>query len=152
MTRREPIMDNLNRAPITARVLCIDDDAAITEGMRIRLRAQGYEVLTAGNGDDGMKLAIEAQPDVIITDMWMPQTGGEYLVECLLGRTDTCDIPIIVLTGRRDPELERFMLTLGARHYLCKPPRPDSLLSALADCLQRQPAPDRTLALALPEA
>jgi DNA-binding response OmpR family regulator len=128
-------MDILTQNPVQARLLCIDDDPAITEGLRIRLRSSGYEVITAHDGEEGMLRAVEDQPDAIITDMRMPKADGEYLVDCLMGSTETCDIPIIVLTGRREPALQRYMLTLGVRYYLQKPPRPESLLAAISACL-----------------
>jgi CheY-like chemotaxis protein len=60
-------------------------------------------------------------PDVIITDMRMPQGSGDYVIECLKRNQATRDIPIIVLTGRRDPVLQRYLCSLGVAQYLIKP-------------------------------
>lgn len=118
------------------RILCIDDDPAITTTLGLRLGQYGIDVLTAYFGTQGIWLATTEYPDLIITDMQMPSGGGEYVVECLKRRSDTHDIPVIVLTGRRDPALQHSMLTLGVAHYFQKPLRHDRLVAKLSDYIQ----------------
>ena len=102
-------------------VLCIDDDPQIVDTLGLRLRPYQVEVLTACHGMHGFWQAMTRQPDLIITDVRMPQGSGEYLVQCLRRNTDTRSIPVIVLTGQRDPELQRSMRQLGAQEFATKP-------------------------------
>ena len=69
----------------------------------------------------GYWLAVTEKPDVIITDLRMPQGEGEYVVECLKRNSDTSHIPIIVLTGIHEPGLEQRLLELGVEHTFSKP-------------------------------
>jgi DNA-binding response OmpR family regulator len=102
-------------------LLCIDDDPHITHSIQLRLRDYEVEVLSAFHGMHGFWQAMTRRPDLIITDLRMPQGGGEYLVQCLRENSETRSIPVIVLTGRRDPELHRKMHELGAQEFVTKP-------------------------------
>jgi two-component system, OmpR family, response regulator RpaA len=102
-------------------VLCIDDDPHIVRTIELRLRDYEVEVLSAFHGMQGFWHAMTRRPDLIITDVRMPQGGGDYLVQCLRRNSDTRSIPVIVLTGRRDPELQRRMHQLGAQEFITKP-------------------------------
>jgi CheY-like chemotaxis protein len=102
-------------------VLCIDDDPQVVDVIRLRLRPYQVEVLTAYHGMHGFWQAMMGRPDLIITDVRMPQGSGDYLVQCLRSNSDTRSIPVIVLTGQRDPELQRAMLRLGAQEFATKP-------------------------------
>jgi two-component system, OmpR family, response regulator RpaA len=79
------------------------------------------DVLTATYGTCGYWETLVRLPDVIITDLRMPQGSGDYVVECLKRNPATRDIPILVLTGRRDPELQRYLYGLGIVKYFLKP-------------------------------
>jgi DNA-binding response OmpR family regulator len=124
------------------KILCIDDDPAITMAIRLRLARYEVDVLTAADGTDGIWMAMEEQPDVIITDLRMPNGDGDYVVECLKGRSDTGEIPVITLTGRRGNEAKCWMQTLGVKHYLHKPLQIKKLLAALEDYIEVRPACD----------
>lgn len=95
-----------NSAPIVSKkpvVLCIDDDPDICQCLQIQLEHLGLEVQTAHFGTHGYWDALVRRPDVIITDLRMPQGSGDYVIELLKRNPKTRNIPIIVLTGRRDP-------------------------------------------------
>jgi two-component system, OmpR family, response regulator RpaA len=102
-------------------VLCIDDDPQVVHTIELRLRDYEVEVLSAYHGMHGFWQAMTQCPDLIITDMRMPQGSGDYLVQCLRRNSETSKIPIIVLTGHRDPELQRHMHLLGAQEFVTKP-------------------------------
>lgn len=129
--------------PPRPKVLCIDDDLQILHLLQQRLQARDLDVICAHDGTDGIWQAVNEPPDAIITDLRMPNGDGDYLIECLKGRADTCDIPVIVLTGRRDRELERWMFTLGVEHYLPKPPNVEALAQLIHDCLSYKYSTDR---------
>lgn len=80
-------------------VLCVDDDAQICETIALRLKPYDVEVLRAYHGTRGMWLAMTHGPDLIITDMNMPQGNGIHIVEYLKNNSDTCNTPIIMLSG-----------------------------------------------------
>jgi CheY-like chemotaxis protein len=102
-------------------VLCIDDDPQIVNAIRLQFRPFRVEVLAAYHGMHGFWQAMTGRPDLIITDVRMTQGGGDFLVHCLRRNSDTKTIPVIVLMGQRDPELQREMLQLGAQEFATKP-------------------------------
>ena len=124
---------------VKPKILCIDDDPAITAALALRLREFDVEVVTASDGTDGLWRALNEQPDVIVTDLRMPHGDGDYLVECLKGRADTAEIPVIALTGKRDGELKRWMNLLGVEHYLLKPLRFQRIVAALEQYIDLKP-------------
>ena len=113
-------------------VLCIDDDPQIVETIKLRLRQYEVEVVSAYYGMHGFWQAMTDKPDLIITDLRMPQGRGDYLVKSLRSNSDTRAIPVIVLTGQRDSELEHTMRSLGAQEFFTKPARFDQLAAAIA--------------------
>ena len=113
------------------KVLCIDDDPNISEAIARRLHSYDVEVVRAFHGMHGLWLAVTEKPDVIITDLRMPQGEGEQVVECLKGNSKTENIPVIVLTGKSDPGLEDKLLRLGAEHFLPKPASFEEILDRL---------------------
>lgn len=108
-------------------ILCIDDDPQIPETVAMRLNQYEVNVISACHGMHGFWLAMIHRPGLVITDVNMPQGAGEYVVDCLRKNSDTCEIPIIVLTGRRDPQLEMRIRQSGADEYLVKPVHFDTL-------------------------
>ena len=115
------------------RVLCIDDDPDISRSLEIRLTPLGVEVLRAVHGMHGFWLAMTERPDLIITDMRMPQGHGDYVAECLKANSDTSHIPIFVLTGTREAGVEQRMKKLGVERFFTKPVEFDYLRSRLAE-------------------
>lgn len=102
-------------------VLCVDDDSDVSLTIALRLNCYDVDVLRAQHGMQGKWLAEMARPDVIVTDLRMPLGDGEYLVECLKSNEATAHIPVIVLTGRRDPDLHSRLHRWGAVRLLTKP-------------------------------
>jgi DNA-binding response OmpR family regulator len=112
-------------------VLCIDDDPEISEAIALRLRRYKVDVLRAFHGMHGLCLAVACQPDLIITDLNMPQGGGSYIIEKLRNHPGTSGLPIIVLTGQRNSQLEVTVRELGAEQVLTKPIHFDELSAAI---------------------
>lgn len=130
-------MNTMSPRPVS-KVLCIDDDPAIPTAIGMRLQSYDVQVLTAFFGTQGIWLAATEKPNVIVTDIRMPNGAGDYVVECLKRRTETCNLPVIVLTGCRDREQEQRMLTLGVDHYLYKPARVETLIHTLSRYIDLQ--------------
>jgi two-component system alkaline phosphatase synthesis response regulator PhoP len=121
------------------KVLVVDDEIHIVHVVAVKLRNNGFEVISAGNGEEGFKLACEEKPDIIIADLKMPIMTGLEMVEKLRGCEQTKDIPVIVLTARGfDIEDDR-KRDLRISEYLSKPFSPKKLLKDVEDILcQRQ--------------
>jgi len=120
------------------KVLCIDDDPGISQAIGIRLSQYNIETLQAYHGMHGFWMAMTERPDVVITDLRMPQGDGQYIVECLRNNSDTLSIPIIVLTGQRDTQLEQQMKKLGIDDYFTKPLDFEQLRDSLARYIDLQ--------------
>ena len=105
----------------SARILAIDDDPDISRAIQCRFAAYGVEVLRAFHGLQGISIATTEKPDLVITDLTMPQGQGDDVVQCLKNKPETRHIPIIVLTGEPNGYLRRQLRNLGADDYLTKP-------------------------------
>ncbi len=136
MNRQES--DNAN--PI--KVLCIDDDPEISRTIELRLQPYRVSVLRAYHGMQGFWMAMTEKPDLVITDINMPQGQGDYIVECLKRNAETLDIPVIVLSGARDPELKKRMRSLGVTTYLTKPCESAQLISEMKSYVELNVADD----------
>ena len=106
-----------------ATILAIDDDPNISMAMQCRFRPLGVEVLRAFHGMQGISLATTEMPDLIITDLTMPEgLGHGYdVVQNLKGKAETRHIPIVVLTGEPNGYMKRQLESLGVEGYLTKP-------------------------------
>ena len=113
------------------KVLCIDDDPHVVNGLVRNLQARGVTTLSAKDGMQGFGLACSESPDVIITDMLMPRGDGDYLVECLKSNAATRNIPVIVLSGVGTRNLERMVAELAVEGVFSKPVKFESLYRAI---------------------
>jgi CheY-like chemotaxis protein len=140
---KEPDNAVLQRpAPCRTRsVLCIDDDPHVSEVIQDWLDAFEVKLLKAFFGTQGIWMAVMQKPDVIITDLRMPQGDGTTVIECLRRNVQTAAIPIIVLTARHEPGLQRELETIGASRYLTKPIHFNDLLRELHRYIEIRPKP-----------
>lgn len=118
-----------------ARILVIDDDPTVLERALQLLREGGYEVLTATNGQEGLRTVFQERPDLIILDIMMPP-GMDGFEICQRVRELT-DVPIVMLTARKDEEDIIRGLELGADDYVVKPFRSGELLARVKAALRR---------------
>src|SRR5580698_2840094 len=100
------------------RILVVDDDRQITRMLRASLQSSGYEVSVASNGVEGFRLFESARPDLIITDLAMPEMNGLELTQAVRRLAQT---PIIVLSVRDTDKMKIKALDEGADDYLTKP-------------------------------
>lgn len=103
------------------KVLTIDDDPNVLQVLKLRFSQYKVCLLQAYHGAHGIWLATTEKPDVIITDLRMPQGRGQDVVEYLKNNSDTCHIPIVVVTGVRDDALRHRLRRLGVKAHLMKP-------------------------------
>jgi DNA-binding response OmpR family regulator len=119
------------------RVLVIEDDASIALGLRINLEGEGYEVLSAEDGERGLGIAREEKPDLVVLDVMLPKMNGLQVLRCIRG--DGLMMPIIVLSARTG-ELDKVTgLELGAEDYVAKPFSLAELLARVRAALRRGP-------------
>jgi DNA-binding response OmpR family regulator len=120
------------------KILVIDDDPKIVQALQIRLKSAGYEVLTAADGVYGLRLAMEAKPDLAILDIIMP-VGGGFSVAFRLREQDS-EMPVIFITASKKAGLREMAKNLAAVSFLEKPYEPEELLAAVANALRTKPA------------
>jgi two-component system response regulator MprA len=130
--------------PVTPRILVIDDDRKITDVLRRGLTFQGYQVDVAQGGEEGLRVTLERQPDLVILDVLMPGLDG--LEVCRRLRADS-DLPILLLTARDAVEDRVAGLDTGADDYLVKPFAFEELLARVRALLRRRPDPQRSALL-----
>ncbi len=103
------------------RILIVEDDLDIAEMLNAYFRVQGYEVSTVNWGEDGLRSALTAHPDLVILDIRLPDIDGYEVARRLRAERRTQDIPIIFLTEKRDRADRLKGLELGADDYVTKP-------------------------------
>ena len=122
------------------RILVVDDESHIVELVRLYLERDGFRVESASDGAQGLRLALELRPALIILDLMLPEVDG--LEVCRRVRADS-DVPIVMLTAR-DEDVDKIVgLELGADDYLTKPFNPRELLARVKAILRRTEAAPR---------
>jgi DNA-binding response OmpR family regulator len=135
-------MNEERAAEVTKRrVLVVEDDASITLGLRINLEADGYEVLSAEDGEAGLSMARAERPDLLILDVMLPKLNGFQVLQAI--RREGLMMPIIVLSAR-NAEMDKVTgLELGAEDYVAKPFSLAELLARVRAALRRTRVADR---------
>ncbi|HAN78002.1 MAG TPA: hybrid sensor histidine kinase/response regulator, partial [Bacteroidales bacterium] len=119
------------------KILLVEDEAPIRESLQEILEMHGFEAITAENGREGFYLASTQKPDLIISDVQMPELTGYEMLELLQKNADLMHIPFIFLTSQIEHEKVRTGMNLGADDYLAKPVRMRDLLTAVENRLQK---------------
>jgi len=121
------------------RILVVDDEPQITRVLRRGLMTHGYEVEVAPDGKAALRIFADAPPDLVVTDLSMPNVGGLDLCRKL---RELSQLPIIVLSVRGEERTKVEALDAGADDYVTKPFGMDELLARIRAALRRAPAPD----------
>lgn len=117
------------------RILIVDDEPAIIKIIKFRLLREGYEVLEANEGMEGVEMARQEIPDLIVLDMMMPNMTGYEVIQLLKLDEKYKKIPILVLTGQKEKCDKEFTFALGADDYMCKPFVSEELLAKIKEML-----------------
>ncbi|MHC4073581.1 MAG: response regulator [Planctomycetota bacterium] len=120
------------------RVLVVDDEIHIVHVVAIKLRNNGYEVMSADNGAEALELALSEKPDIIVTDYQMPIMTGLELVGNLRQHEQTKSIPVIMLTARSFAISQEQQDELQISGCLSKPFSPKELLENIEDILYQK--------------
>jgi len=119
-------------------VLVIDDDPVILELLRINFEIEGFEVISACDGQEGLDRAGRDHPDVILSDIMMPRLDGLQLLTRLKGNPATAKVPVVLLSAKAQrAEVDRG-LALGADDYVTKPFDPLELLDRVNAALEKR--------------
>ncbi len=116
---------------MTGKILVIEDEADLRASIARFLLAEGYEVLVAGNGEEGVEVAVKSMPDLIICDIAMPQMDGFGTLFSLRENVTTSHIPFIFLTASDRVYDRKFGFELGANDYITKPFSFDTLMAVI---------------------
>jgi two-component system, OmpR family, phosphate regulon response regulator PhoB len=127
------------RAPV--RILVVEDERDIAALVAYHLTKDGYRVRTAEGGQEALEAAKAERPDLVILDLMLPGFSGYEVLSEMRRRPDLADVPVVVLTARRD-EADRVKgLELGADDYVTKPFSPRELVLRVSAVLRRSQAP-----------
>jgi DNA-binding response OmpR family regulator len=121
----------LNRA----KILIVEDEPALLRGLKDTFEAQGYEVLTAQDGEKGLDLALTSDPGLILLDIMLPRVNGYEI--CRAVRENGLEMPIVMLTAKGQEEDIILGLNLGADDYITKPFRRGELVARVQAFLRR---------------
>jgi DNA-binding response OmpR family regulator len=116
---------------LAAKILIVEDDSRLAESLTVLLNEAGYETSLATNSGQGIRKASTERPDLILTDLNLPDMTAVEAITILKKIPFTSGIPIVVLTAETAPQLKTKALKAGAVEYLLKPISPRGLLNVL---------------------
>lgn len=102
------------------KIMLVEDDKSLREIYGVRLLAEGYEIISAGNGEEALAMAVKEHPDLILSDVMMPKISGFDMLDILRSTPETKDIKVIMMTALSSEDQRARGETLGANRYLVK--------------------------------
>lgn len=102
------------------KILLVEDDKSLREIYGVRLLAEGYDIVSAGDGEEALAMAIKERPDLILSDVMMPKISGFDMLDILRSTTETKDIKVIIMTALSSEDQRMRGESLGADMYLVK--------------------------------
>ena len=112
-------MENIENSESKKVILAVDDEEAILDLLKFNIEKEGFKFLSSTNGEDGLKIALEENPDLIILEVMLPRMDG--LTVCRKLRQEKANMPIIMLSARSE-EIDKILgLEIGADDYMTKP-------------------------------
>lgn len=126
----QPVPASPGKQSAGKRVLLVDDDVEIIESMKTLLESKGYEILVARDGNQGIVLAEQENPDLVVLDMMMPKRSG-FLVLERLRRSRPVPLRVIMITANEGSRHKAYAEMLGVDDYIRKPFAMDRLLESV---------------------
>ena len=117
------------------KILVVDDEINITQILEFSIGAEGYEVITAANGEEAIDKARREQPNLIILDVMMPRIDGYEACRILKSNPLTKNIPVVLLTAKGREIDRRLGYEVGATDYIIKPFSPNKLIERIHELL-----------------
>ena len=103
-----------------SKILLVEDDKSLREIYGVRLSAEGYEIVAAGDGEEALAIAVKERPDLIISDVMMPKISGFDMLDILRATPETKDLKVIMMTALSSEDQRQRGESLGANRYLVK--------------------------------
>ena len=119
-----------------AKILVVDDEADLVETIRFSLELEGYNVLVATNGEEGLNLARQEKPDLILLDLMLPKLDGYKVCRLLKFDERHKHIPILMLTAKTQEKDKILGKETGANEYITKPFDMDELMAKIKSYLK----------------
>ena len=102
------------------KIMVVEDDQSLREIYSIRLTAEGYEVVSAGDGEEALAIAVKERPDLVLSDVMMPKISGFDMLDILRSTPETKNIKVIMMTALSSDDQRKRGENLGADKYLVK--------------------------------
>jgi two-component system alkaline phosphatase synthesis response regulator PhoP len=119
------------------KVLVVDDEEYIQHILNFSLGAEGFEVITAADGEEAVTIARSERPDIIVLDIMMPKMDGYEACKQIKGDPHTKDIPVILLTAKGREADRKLGAEAGADDYVVKPFSPGRLIERVEGFIKR---------------
>src|SRR5688572_28194146 len=103
-----------------SKILLVEDDSNLREIYGARLEAEGYQIISAGDGEEALAVAVRERPDLIISDIMMPKISGFDMLDILRSTAETKNVKVIVMTALSQDEDRKRGEKLGADRYVVK--------------------------------
>ncbi len=117
-------------------VLIVDDDEVLSDVLSRRLRQQRFDTMTCDSGESGLARARAEQPALVLLDLCLPDVDGFSICESLADSAETCDIPVIILSGMEQPDILRRCRAAGCHYFVHKPYDPNALLVLIRQAIR----------------
>lgn len=102
------------------KIMIVEDDSALREIYSIRVAAEGYEIVSAGDGEEALAVAVREKPDLILSDVMMPKISGFDMLDILRATPETANIKVVMMTALSSDDQRERGERLGADRYLVK--------------------------------
>lgn len=123
----------MNTSP-QKRVLIIDDDEGLTEPLQLAIEAEGYEVLTAHDGNEGLMKIERDAPDLVLLDLVMPRRSGFAVLDSIINNKQRAP-KIVMVTGNSEPKYRELALDRGVDRFIPKPYHIEDLVQMVNELL-----------------
>jgi DNA-binding response OmpR family regulator len=114
-----------------AAVLIVEDDVSLSTALSLSLAHQGFETITSRSGNRALELASEKRFAAVLLDLHLPDSDGLDICQQLIDDRQTCDVPIIIVSGSDRPDVVRRCRAAGCQYFIRKPYDPNALLILL---------------------
>lgn len=118
----------------TRKVLLVEDNVSVRELLRVLLETEGYEIVEATDGSDGLAQAEQSLPDLMILDLMMPGLDGESVLSRLRSHPQLSEVPVLVVSGKYE-SLGRLRDQLGEDNVFPKPFEPSKMMDRIGDLI-----------------
>jgi len=125
---------------VSKRILLVEDDPSAIRLVSYTLEQEGYEVLTASNGLEGLRKAREENPDLLVLDVMLPGIDGFEVCRRLRADAETAGLPILMLSAKAQEIDKTTGMKMGADDYLSKPADPADIVARVASLLEKKAA------------